>query len=257
MNLSYIELNSLLAGYFLPFIRVSAMLLAMPIFGSFTLPVRIRVLTAVVLTMVIAPTIDQPINIDLLSGDTVVTIIQQVLIGLIMGFSLQIVFHAFVLGGQVIAMQMGLGFAAMMDPQTGSNVPFVSQFYTILVTLVFFALDGHLIMISVLAESFNILPVSIHGISQSDYMTMAYWGGQMFSGAVMMALPAIAALLLVNISFGVMTRAAPQLNIFAVGFPITIVFGFSIMLAALPGLLPQIESQFESGFTFMQNIVEE
>jgi flagellar biosynthetic protein FliR len=257
MNLSYIELNSLLASYFLPFIRVSAMLLAMPIFGSFTLPARIRVLTAVVLTMVIAPTIDQPINIDLLSGDTVVTIIQQVLIGLIMGFSLQIVFHAFVLGGQVIAMQMGLGFAAMMDPQTGSNVPFVSQFYTILVTLVFFALDGHLIMISVLAESFNILPVSIHGISQSDYMTMAYWGGQMFSGAVMMALPAIAALLLVNISFGVMTRAAPQLNIFAVGFPITIVFGFSIMLAALPGLLPQIESQFESGFTFMQNIVEE
>jgi flagellar biosynthetic protein FliR len=149
---------------------------------------------------------------------------------------------------------MGLGFASMVDPSSGTQVPVISQFYVIILTLVFLALDGHLTFISVVAESFHTLPIGVNGLSRDGLWALLIWGGSMYAGAVQIALPAIASLLLINLTFGVVTRAAPQFNIFAIGFPVTMVAGFFIMLATLKAIMPQINLQLANAFELMRGI---
>jgi flagellar biosynthetic protein FliR len=168
-------------------------------------------------------------------------IAQQVLIGLGMGFVLRLAFGALDVAGQVIATQMGLSYATMVDPQNGAQVPLVGHFFQITGTLVFLALNGHLLLLQLLAESFQQLPVGMIGIGREALWRVAGWATHLFAGAVLVALPAIASLMVVNLAFAVMTRAAPQLNIFAVGIPITLLLGLLILLYGLPSLLPQLE----------------
>jgi flagellar biosynthetic protein FliR len=150
---------------------------------------------------------------------------------------------------------MGLGFASMVDPSSGTQVPVISQFYVIMLTLIFLALDGHLVFIDAVADSFRTLPIGATGLSGDGLWTLVTWGGNMYAGAVQIALPAIASLLLINLTFGVITRSAPQFNIFAIGFPVTMVAGFFIMLATLPAILPQIQRQLASAFELMRLLV--
>jgi flagellar biosynthetic protein FliR len=172
-----------------------------------------------------------------------------------MGLALQLVFAMFVVGGQIMAFQMGLGFASMVDPSSGTQVPVISQFYVILLTLVFLALDGHLVMIDVIADSFRTLPIGTEGLTSDNFWALAMWGGNMYAGAVQIALPAIAALLMINLTFGIVTRSAPQFNIFAIGFPITLVAGFFIMMVTLPAIMPQIKRQFAAVFELLRWLV--
>ncbi len=149
---------------------------------------------------------------------------------------------------------MGLGFASMVDPSSGTQVPVVSQFYVIVLTLVFLALDGHLTFISVMAESFHTLPIGVNGLSNAGLWALVNWGGNMYAGAVQIALPAIASLLLINLAFGIVTRAAPQFNIFSIGFPVIMVAGFFIMLVTLTAILPQIKLQVANAFALMRGL---
>lgn len=255
MHLTTADINAWVGSYMWPFFRIAALLTAMPLFGSPLAPFRIRLAMAVLVSLVIAPTVTAVPTVEIFSAASLVIIVQQVLIGVAMGFALHLVYSVFVLAGQIIAMQMGLGFAAMVDPQSGSHVPIVSQFYTLLVSLTFLALNGHLVVIEFLADSFRIVPIGVSGLGTDGLWTLVSWGSQMFGGAVVIALPAIAALLLANVSFGVMTRAAPQLNIFAVGFPITLVLGFVIMLVLMPNVIEQISSQMELGIGLMHQLL--
>ena len=154
---------------------------------------------------------------------------QQVLIGLAMGFILQLVFSVLAMVGESIAMSMGLGFASMIDPQNGIQIPVLSSYYVTLATLVFLALDGHLVLIGLLVDSFHTLPIGLESLAREGLWQLVGWASRMFAGAVLIALPALASLLLVNLAFGIITRAAPQLNIFAVGFPMTILLGFVLL----------------------------
>jgi flagellar biosynthetic protein FliR len=137
-------------------------------------------------------------------------------------------------GGYVIGQTMGLGFAQMNDPANGITVPVISQFYTILATLTFLVLNGHLVMIDVLASSFEIIPITDYTQLSNGLWKLILWSGWVFTGAVLIALPAVGALLLVNIAFGVMMRAAPQLNIFTIGFPISLMLGLLFIMFTLP-----------------------
>ena len=132
---------------------------------------------------------------------------------------------------------MGLGFASMVDPATGVSVPVISQFYLVLSTLLFLTLGGHLLLIEMLIDSFQSLPIGVTGIERSDLWSVIAWSSRLFSAGLLMAMPAITSLLMVNVAFGVVTRAAPQLNIFAVGFPITLVLGALLMWLTLPSVL--------------------
>lgn len=235
------DIVSWINGLFWPFTRIAAMLAIAPIFGARMVPVRIRLILALLLTSVMLPLVPEVAAIDPLSPAGLLVLVQQFLIGLAIGFSIQLVFATLVLAGQTTAMGMGLGFASMVDPQNGVQVPVVGQYYVVVATLLFLAMNGHLALIQVLADSFRSLPIGVEALTRQDLREIAYWGGRMFAGAVMVALPAVAAILLANLAFGVVSRAAPQLNIFGVGFPVVMTLGFIALFLIVPTMLPHLE----------------
>lgn len=224
-----------------------------PIFGTHTVPMRAKLVIAIALTMMVAPLVPKMEYIEPFSFDGFITAFHQFLIGIAIGFMVSLVFTALITGGQLIAQLMGLGFASMMDPQNGVSVPVVGQFYTILATLIFLILNGHLILVEVMVSSFQSLPVGSYGMPPEKIWQLMLWGKWVFVAAVVIALPAVTSLLLVNIAFGVMTRASPQLNIFAVGFPITILLGFMVMLISLPYFVPKFQQVLNQVFYFITN----
>jgi flagellar biosynthetic protein FliR len=237
MIFSEAQLNAWIATYFWPMVRISAMLFAAPLFSSRQVPARLRLFLMLMIAFLVAPTLPQMPAADVLSHSGLIIMLQQLLIGLMMGFILQMVFGALVFGGQVIAYSMGLGFASMVDPANGVQVPVISQFYLILATLLFLIFNGHLHAIELMADSFVTMPVAMDGISRNGLLDLVAWGSRLFSGGMIIALPIVGAMLMVNMGMGVVMRAAPQLNIFSVGFPITMLLGFALIWVSLPNAL--------------------
>ncbi|MCG8383306.1 MAG: flagellar biosynthetic protein FliR [Gammaproteobacteria bacterium] len=256
MQLSSAEIGGLLGIYLWPFLRIGGMLFAIPVFGTRMMPVRIRIMLTLVLTVVIAPVLPASPDIDIISLTGVLTAIQQLLAGLVMGFVLQMVFSALVMAGEYIAMSMGLGFASLVDPANGVNVPVVSQFYVIVATLLFLALNGLLLLTHLLLESFQLLPVGIDLLGKDAWWTLVTWGSHMFIGAVLIAVPIVSILLLAYVALGVMTRAAPQLNIFSVGFPVTLMLGFLAMLLTLEGFSSRFQQLLLDGFQLIPVLLQ-
>ncbi len=249
------EISAMVGNYLWPFIRIGAFIAAMPVFTSTFINSRIRLMLAIALTIVAVPLLPPVPEIDAVSIEGLLLVMQQVLIGVAMGGIFHMVFAVFTIGGQVIAMQMGLGFATMIDPVNGAQAPVLSMFYIILVTLFFFLLDGHLAVIGLLIDSFQSMPIGVErSITEASMWNIVAWGSQMFSSSIMVALPAITALLLINMSLGVIGRAAPQLNIFAVGFSITITAGFYVILISLPIVLTQFENVIRLAFDLVKQI---
>jgi flagellar biosynthetic protein FliR len=254
MTISIEQITSWLGAFLWPFFRVAALFSVAPVFSAQTTSVRVRLGLAIVITLAVVPVLPAPPAVSPLSADGLLIIFQQLLIGLAMGIALRIVFEAMANGGQVIGMLMGLGFASMNDPQHGVSVPMLSHFFTLFSTLLFLALNGHLVLLSVLIDSFKTMPVGPDGVTLNSLWDLVAWATWMFSGAVLIALPATAAMLVVHIAFGVMSRAAPQLNIFVVGFPITLLIGFLVMAVSLPGILPQLTTMLDDAFALTRSI---
>lgn len=249
------DLQDMVGVFLWPFLRIGAAVGVAPVFGARSVPVRVRLVLALALTVIVVPLMPSAPATDILGAEGLLVAGQQMLIGLSMGFVLLVVFAAFVLGGQVVAMQMGLGFASLVDPQNGVQTPMVSQFYVLLATLIFLALDGHLTVIQVLVDSFRTMPIDATGIGKAGLWQVVNWGREIFAGAVMIALPSILTLLLVNLSFGVLTRSAPQLNIFAVGFPVIIVSGYVVIMVTLWTALPRVTGFVERSLVLLTNLV--
>ena len=208
---------------------------------------RGRVILAVLITALIMPSLPEIPVVEPLSATGLLLAGQQVVIGLAMGFILQMVFGAVVIAGQTLSMTMGLGFAMAVDPQNGVQVPVLSQLYVILATLIFLSIDGHLILIQFLVDSFTLLPIGLSGWRENFGINVVLWGSQMFLTALLLVLPALTAVLLINVAFGVVTRAAPQLNIFAVGFPVTIMAGFVFITLSMPTVFSRLVNMFDAG----------
>ncbi len=231
-----------LAIYIWPFVRIGAFLMVMPLVGGSFVPMRVRLLLAIALTIVIAPLVPPAVTQDVLSVAGLVMMIQEIGIGVALGFLVQLVFDAIALGGQVIAMSMGLGFAVFLDRARGVSIPVLGQLFLMLGMLVFLSLDGHLAMIQLLAESFRAWPISEGALTLPILEKLLVWTSQLFVFAVKIALPAITALLVVNLSFGIMSRAAPTLNLFAVGFPVAMLLGFAVIFLNMGVLVENITS---------------
>lgn len=253
MNFSGSELVAMVGQYMWVFARIGGMVAVAPIFGTRTVPARVKIILTLIISMAVVPMLGEGPGVDPLSFAGLLVLVQEILIGAFIGFSVSLVFDALITGGQIIAQLMGLGFASMMDPQNGVSVPVVGQFYTVMATLIFLAINGHLLLIEMIVSSFQSLPIGV-GLSRESFMGLALWGKWVFIGAVMVALPSIVALLIVNIAFGVMTRAAPQLNIFAVGFPITILFGFLVMVLTLPNFIDKFYQLLDELFSFLRQV---
>lgn len=248
MQFTSAEIAAWVGGFLWPLSRVTGMMLSAPVLSSRVIPKRVRLMLTLALTWSVLPLLPAMPVVEPLGPDGLLVTAQQLLIGVSMGFILRIVFSALELGGQVIAMQVGLSFASLADPQSGGQSPLLSQLYNLLGTLIFLALNGHLLLMQMLMDSFHALPVAPSGADRDWLWVVVVWGSRMFSGAVLVALPAIVSLLVVNLAFGVMVRAAPQLNIFAVGIPITLVLGLMIILYSLPTLLYQMEQLLSESF---------
>ncbi len=243
MQLDWTQLEQMLYQFIWPFIRISTLLFAMAVFGANLMPVRVRILLAIALTLLIAPMIPAIKPMQILTGEGFMAAVSQVGIGAVMGFATRILFETFVVGGQMVAMQTGLGFASLVDPVNGVQVPLLGQFFLMLSTLIFLAIDGHLLLLRILAESFTSFPVSQIGPEPEGLWKLILFGRWMFAGAVLVALSAALALLTVNLTFGIMTKAAPQLNIFAIGFPISMVSGLLIIWLTLTGFSEHFNQQ--------------
>lgn len=216
--------------------RVGGLCLIAPVLGAAMIPARIRIGLVLVLTLVLSPL--APAAIDPLSAAGLATLVSQILIGAAVGFVLKMVFEAVAFGGELVGQGMSLGFAEVINPGGGGSTPVLSQFYTVLVTLLFLAMNGHLVVIEVLVESFTTLPIG-QTLQAGDFHTLVLRFSWVMAAAILIGLPAITALLIVNLSFGVMMRAAPQLNIFSIGFPLTLVFGLFILWVLLSGTAEQ------------------
>jgi len=248
------QLEGWLAQLLWPFVRVSSCFMVAPAFGALFVPPRIRVVLAGAIAMIIAPLIPTPTDITVFSAMGMVVTVQQIIIGIAIGFSLQLLFDAVTLGGQLLANSMGLSFAFNTDPMHGVQIPVLGQIYSMLVMLTFLALDGHLKLIEVLVDGFRTLPVGTSGLGQDGIWSIVVWGSLLFSGALQIALPGVTALLIVNIAFGVMSRAAPQFNLFGVGFPITLVFGLLIILAGLPAMQATFAHLLSDAFDLLRKL---
>lgn len=245
-----------LTTYIWPFIRVGAFLMVMPLVAGSLVPMRVRLLLAVALTGVIAPTVPTIATQEVLSAAGLVMMVREIGIGVLMGFLVQLVFDAIALGGQVIGMSMGLGFAVFLDRARGVSVPVLGQLFLMLAMLVFLALDGHLELISLLALSFHTWPITADHSILPAVTDLLLWSSQLFVFALKIALPAITALLVVNLSFGVMSRAAPTLNLFAVGFPVTMLLGFAVIFLNMGVLVENVADFLRLSISELSRLLE-
>ena len=252
IELSTGQLEGWMAQGFFPFARIGACLMVAPIFGARFVPARTRIILAVALTALVVPLLPAP-DIAPFSGQGFVVVAQQLLIGVALGFALQIVFDALGLAGQLLANSMGLSFAFNVDPLRGSSTAALGQLYIILATLVFLSLDGHLALIQVLADGFKPMPIGA-ALPSEALWSIVLWGGTLFSGAISIALPGVTALIIVNLAFGVVSRAAPSLNLFAVGFPISLIIGLIVVMAGMGPLTQGITQLIEQGLTFLREL---
>ncbi len=256
LSLSVEQIAIWLGGFFWPFVRISAMMMAAPVFGARMMPVRIRIILAFTISVLSAPLLPPVPAVDPISFDAAGIILQQILIGVSMGFIVQMVFQALVVAGEAIANSMGLGFARMVDPANGVQVPVISQFFMVMATLLFVIMNGHLLLIQLVIRSFEIIPVGETGLSVPAFRAIVGWAAEMFAGGLMVALPAVTALLVVNVAMGVITRAAPQLNIFAVGFPLMIMLGFVFLMVSLPSIFAQFTQLLMASFESISQVLE-
>lgn len=254
MNFTEAQLLNTFAMLMYPLMRISAMFVSMPVFSVHAMPAQVRVILAGVISFLVIPILPPLPQIEMMSYEGIMIGVEQVAIGLTTGFILQMIFAALIFAGQGIAYGMGLGFASMVDPLNGQQVPVVAQIYMIATTLLFLSLDGHLLLIKLLIDSFTTLPIG-QIFDTNDVWAILTWSSRIFSDGLLLAMPIIISLLLVNIVFGVASKSAPQLQIFSVGFPITLMLGVLLMWVTFPDVLELLPDMINDGFELIKHLL--
>ena len=247
LTLTSVEINAWIAGLLWPLSRILGLIAAAPLFGNAGVPMRVKVLLGVFLALVIAPLVPALPAVDPTSWAGLLILVKEMIIGLAMGFAMRLVFAAIEYAGEVASQTMGLGFAVFFDPSTRGRSSAVSQFMALVATMAFLAVNGHLVLLEALAESFITMPITETPFSSNAALELARWGGRIFSAGLQLAMPIIAALLITQVALGILTRAAPQLNIFGIGFPITLGVGFLTLSLLMPYLGAPIVNLFNQG----------
>lgn len=250
------QLNLWLVAFLWPFVRMLALISTAPVFGESSVPRKTKVGLAALLAITMAPTLGALPPVPLVSAGGIWIVIQQILIGAAMGFSMRLVFTIVQAAGEYASLQMGLSFASFFDPTSGGNTMVVSRLLNVMAMLIFLAVDGHLALITTLAESFHTLPIADAPLAAGGWFMLATAGQQIFVGGLMLALPLIATLLTLNLAMGILNRVSPQFSIFAVGFPITLLAGLAMLQMLMQYLAPFLEPRFAGGFTFIDQFLQ-
>jgi flagellar biosynthetic protein FliR len=248
------QLNAWLSSFLWPLSRILGLIAVAPLFGNISVPMTIKVALGILLAMIVAPTLTGVPTIDPMSLDGLLILMQQSVIGIAMGFAMQIVFAGVELAGDTAGMTMGLGFATFFDPQSQGRSSAISQLLALLTLMIFLAGNLHLLLLSTLVDSFTSMPISTQPLRSDMAHQLVAYGGHIFSAGVQLSLPIVAALLVTNAALGILTRAAPQLNIFGIGFPITISVGFIMLALTLPYLSVPLERMFQEAFDTIRHL---
>jgi flagellar biosynthetic protein FliR len=247
ISFTTVQLSAWIASFLWPLTRILGLVSAAPVFGNTGVPVLIKLTLGVTLALIVAPVIPPVPSVDPTSWPGLLIAAQEMLIGAAMGFSLRLAFAAIEFAGEVSSSVMGFSFATFFDPTSAGRTNAISQFLALVATMAFLALNAHLALIEALVESFFTLPISTTPMSLAAPLEMVRWGGRIFSAGLQIAMPIVAALLVTNIALAILTRAAPQLNLFGIGFPITLGVGFLVISFTLPYLGRPMENLFNQG----------
>jgi flagellar biosynthetic protein FliR len=241
-SVTYAQLNVWLTSFLWPFTRILALIATAPLLSHQAIPIRVKVAVAAFIALIVAPTIGAVPQVTVFSADGVMIIINQFLIGAALGMTMQIAFAAIDAAGEFIGMQMGLGFAMLYDPRAGGNSVVISRYLNTIAMLAFLVFDGHLQMISALVQTFQSVPVSANVLGSAVHAR----GWQ--------SLPVVTALLIANLALGILNRAAPQIGIFQVGFPVTMLVGFLLIQLMIPNMIPFFQRIFDTGIDQMGRV---
>jgi flagellar biosynthesis protein FliR len=236
LTFSSTQLMEWIGMYIWPFVRVLALFMAAPMFSDRAIPMRVKIGLGVAIAVVIAPTIPLQQQVSLNTPQMLPMVIQQILIGLALGFAVRLTMAGIAMAGELIGLLMGLSFAGFFDPQTQQGGNAVGSWLGVVAMLMFLGINGHLLLIHALAESFQSFPIGSAMFSLTDVKLIVTTGAEIFRLGLQIALPFIAVLLIVNLALGVMVRVAPQLNLMSIGMPATIVTGFASLYLLLPYL---------------------
>lgn len=257
LQFTFEQLELWVAMFLWPFARISGLLASAPIFSHSSLPMRVKIGFGLLLTIVISPTLPPLPAVSILSWDSVAILIEQILIGFAIGTVMEIVFSIAQAAGDFIGLQMGLAFASFFSADTGSNTMILARILYIVSLLLFLALDGHLVLISIVADSFRLIPIAAFSLNLNGFLDLVNFAGNIFQLGLLLALPVIGVLLIINLSMGILNRAAPQFTVFSVGFPISLSVGillFALLMTDLQGFLSNL---FRRGFEFIMLLLEQ
>jgi flagellar biosynthesis protein FliR len=219
-----------------PFFRVLAVFTSAPVFSSRAFPLRARIAVAFFIAVAAQPSLSNQPVIDVNGSAALGAVIQQVGIGVAIGFAVRLIFSVFELAGQIIGFQMGLGFAAFFDPSTSAQSSAMGRFYANLAALMFLAVNAHLLVLMAVIRSFEAFPVDQNFLQALEKMKLYTLGSELFASALWIAFPVVGMLMFANLALGIVSRVAPQMNIFSVGFPVTLAVGLVGVAATLPML---------------------
>lgn len=250
------QLYAWINTFFWPFVRIAAMVSSAPLLSESSIPARVKVGLAVMLTLIVAPTLEPMPSLSTASWGALWIIGQQVLIGLALGLTMRIIFAAVQTAGEFVGLQMGLAFASFFDPGTGSNTAVLARILNTITLLVFIAMNGHLLMIGGLVRTFEVLPIAGAALDVNGWGVLMEWSRQIVISGLLLALPVMVVLLTINLSLGILNRTAQQLSVFAVGFPISLTVGLTILAAVLPQISPFLERLFQDGYDTMGRLVQ-
>lgn len=254
LSITSAQLDAWLAALMFPLARLLGLISAAPLFSNRMVPVRVRLAVGLATALAVLPALPPMPQVPADSMLALVILAQQAFIGIAMGFMMRLLFAAVDVAGEMIGLQMGLSFAVFFSPQTGGQTSVIAEFLGLVTLLVFIAMNGHLMLINVVVASFEWLPVGT--IPKADgWLLIVRYAAVMFASGLLMALPMVAALLITNTALGVLTRAAPQLNLFAVGFPVTLSVGFLVLLLSLNAFAPVLQTLFERGFEAIDQLL--
>lgn len=247
------QFMSLLGTFVFVMGRLTGAFLTIPFLSERFVNSRIKAAFIFILAFIITPSV-KPLNVDLLSLNAVLVLGVQIMLGAILGFVFYLAIQTFMLAGELISAQAGLNMAIMNDPSSNASVPMVSQIYYLVATLLFFVLDIHLQIFEMLYKSFHTLPLSTHLLAKASFEELALLGDFFYKMSFQIALPVVAVLFLIQISMGIMTKSAPQFNIFSVGFAITTLIAILMIWANINSVPGHFESLMHHAVNFVDSI---
>lgn len=231
------QIAAWVAPIFWPFLRILAVFTSAPVLSSRSVPIRVRIGLSFLVAVAIAPMLPSAPVHGLNDPNAVALATQQVVVGLAIGFVVRVLFGVMELAGEIIGFQMGLNFAAFFDPAMNSQSSAVARMFTQLTALLFVVLNGHVLVLGAVANSFTYIPIGVDFLPRVQGLEIYKLGAELFASAFWIALPIVGVLMFTNMALGVISRVAPQMNIFAIGFPITLVVGMLAIAVVLPDML--------------------